>query len=64
MFHFLKICGISYIMVVFLMPKLTFFSSFHLTRNGIVERLKRGPQARPTGGFYGYEKFEKMALVV
>ena len=25
MFHFLKICGISYIMVVFLMPKLTFF---------------------------------------
>ena len=42
------------------MPKLAFFSSFPRTRNRIVERLKRGPQARPTEGFYGCEKFEKM----
>ena len=42
------------------MPKLTFFSSFHRTRNRIVERLKRGPQARPREGFYGCEKFEKL----
>ena len=62
MFHFLKICGISYIIVVFLLKYPSFFfSSFHRTRNRIVERLiKRGPQARPTEGFYGCEKFEKM----
>ena len=42
------------------MSKLTFFSSFHRTRNRIVERLKRGPQARPAEGFYGGEKFETM----
>ena len=43
------------------MPKLAFFfSSFHRTRNRIVERLKRGPQATPTEGCYGWEKFEKM----